>query len=121
LRKKNLHQAVEKPRGGALEEVLAGANRSLPANHIVAIAILRHHFVNHVERVLQIGVDEDHRVAGGVVDSGCRRQLVAEVPGEAQHLDAAVARAPIGQKLDGAVGAAVVDQDNFTGIRRRHR
>ena len=118
LRKKNLHQAVEKPCGGALEEIFAGANRSLPANHIVAIAILRHHLVNHVERVLEIGVDKDDCVAGGIVNAGCRGQLVPEVPGKAEHFNATVARAPIDKKVDGAIGAAVVDQHNFAGIGR---
>ncbi len=113
-----MHHAVKEPCSGTLEGILAGAESPLATNHIVAIAILRHHLVNHVERVLQIGIDEDHRIADGVIDPGCRRQLVAEVSREAQHLDAAVARAPLGQQLDGAVCAAVVHQDHFTRIQR---
>ena len=92
LEKKSLHEAIEKPCGGTLENILAGANRSLPADHIVAIAILGHHRVNHVERVLEIGVDKDDCVAGGIVNAGCRGQLVPEVPGKAEHFNATVAR-----------------------------
>jgi hypothetical protein len=43
---------------------------------------------------------------------------VAEISGEAQHLYAPVAAAPFSEKFEGTVSAAVVHEDNFTGIRR---
>src|ERR1700679_223666 len=111
LEEKDSHQPVKKPCRGALKNVLAFANGSLTAHDVVAVPILRNHFVNHIEWILQIGIDENHCVAGDIIHSRGRSYLVAEVAGEAQDFDAAVARAPIGEEVEGAVGTSIVHQD----------
>ncbi len=64
-------------------------------------------------RVLKIAVDQDHAVAGGVVDAGSDGGLMAEIAGEADELDAGVLGVIFANNLGGAVAAAVIDQDDF--------
>src|SRR5690606_3383060 len=65
------------------------------------------------EGVLQVGVHDDDGVAGGGVEAGGDSDLVAEVAGQAEHLDAGVFSGPVEKDLQRAVGAAVVDEDQL--------
>lgn len=103
-----------KQRGGiALPARLAGAGDALADHDLIALVPLLHHLRNQRRRVLQIGVQQHDRLAGGVIDAGGERLLLAEIAAEFDSADAAVLRMPIAEPGEGVVLAAVVDGDDF--------
>ena len=56
--------------------------RSDSVNHVETLTPERDHLEDHLGRILQIGVDDGHGVAGRVLEAGRHRGLVSEVSGE---------------------------------------
>ncbi len=100
---------VEGMRGRTLGPTLALASRAAGQHHIVALAPFLHHSRHHLGRVLQVGVHRDHRCAGGEVQPGAQRVLLAEIAREPDHPDARVMGPKPLQRREGAVGRAVVN------------
>jgi hypothetical protein len=71
------------------------------------------HLRDDLGRILEIGVDHDHRGAASVIDTGAQRHLVAEVAREVDDADAVVAGHDALEELERAVGAAIVDVDDL--------
>ena len=61
--------------------------------------------------VLEVGVLDQHEIAGHVLEAGADRRALATVPLVGDHPHRAVAELP--QYVAGAVGAAVVDDQNL--------
>ena len=108
-----VQQAVEQARGGALDGGLAVAHPARGIDHVVALAPARDHLRDQFRRVLQVGVDRHHGGAGGMIQAGGERHLLAEVARQVDDLDAGLARVPVQQALEGVVAAAVVDADDL--------
>jgi len=60
-------------------------------------------------RILQVGVDHHHRVAGGGIEPGGQRRLLAEVARQLQRAGPRIGFKQGGDDRPGVVGAAVVD------------
>ena len=89
----------------------AVAPDALRVHDVVAFADQRKHVGDGLGWILQVGVDDDHRVGVGVVETGRHRDLVTPIGREPQHLDAVVLRGQLREDLRRAVGTAVVDED----------
>ena len=84
----DLVEAAVEPGGGRpLEPRLAVALLADRVDDVVALAPARGELEHDLGRVLQVGVEHDHRVARGQVDAGGQRDLVAEVPRELASLN----------------------------------
>ena len=96
------------------------ANR---VDDVEAFAPLRNEARNHLGRVLEIRVHEHDRVAARRVEPGGESRLVAEVAREAEQPQLRVACGELEQPRPGAVGRAVVDEDDLvrTAERRERR
>src|SRR5207237_196393 len=68
-----------------------------------------------LRRILEVAVHDDDGVARRAVETGRDRHLVAEVPREADHLEARVAAAQVREQIGATVRAAVVDEDPLGG------
>ncbi len=84
--------AVEHGGGEQLEARLAGTFSPLRVDHLGALTPPRDEVGDDLGRVLQVGVDDDHGVAAGVVQAGGDGDLVAEVAREVDHAHARVTR-----------------------------
>src|SRR5579859_2284234 len=98
-RRQTANDAVEHGRGEQLEPGFADAHRPLRIDHLVALVPLFDQLVDHLRRVLQVGVDNDDRVALGVVNAGRDGDLVAKIAGKLDDFDARVALAQFGGNL----------------------
>ncbi len=74
-------------------------------------------FVDHLRDdfggILEIAVDEDDAVTGGVMDAGGDCGLVAEISGEGDNFEAGVFALDLGHDAGRGVAAAVVNEDGF--------
>ncbi len=73
---------------------------------------LRHDF----RRILQIGVETDHRVAAGQIVAAGQRHLVTEIARERDPGHARVRLGEVRNLRPGRVAATVVDQHELEGI-----
>ena len=72
-------------------------------------------------RVLQVGVDDHHRVAGRVLEPGQHGRLLAEVAGQLDAADPVVGQRVPADPVPGVVGRAVVDQHQLVAQAGRRR
>ena len=93
-----------------LESGFSGACAALAVNDVGALTRDLVHVVNQLRWVLQVGVDDRHEVALGVVDAGRDGDLVAEVSAQGDDLDAGVGIGSRTQLSQGAVLGAIVDE-----------
>ena len=87
-----------------------------PVDDLEPFLPLGDHAGDDLGRVLEIGVDDDHGVAGRQVDARGDGHLVAKVPREAGDAEVRVALGQALENLQRAVGAAVVDQHDFVVV-----
>ena len=88
------------------------------ARHEV-VALVNDHAVeggNLVGRVLQVGVHGDNHVALGLVEAAIEGRTLAVVASELDAVHVPVLACEPLDDLPGAVGGAVVDEDNFVGV-----
>ena len=112
-------QPVEGVRLQARRQALAGALAAHGIDHVIAFAPFGHHPGDHLGRMLEIGVDGNHRIAGGVGQARGQGRLLAEIAREDQQLDAGIGFVPDLQLGDAVILAAVVDADHlesFAGL-----
>src|SRR5258708_40176961 len=79
--------AVKKPGCPKLESSFSVALRANPINYVISIHPLRHEIEDDFRGVLQIGVDDGHAIAGGVLQAGGNRDLMPEVSRKADYAD----------------------------------
>ena len=102
--------------GGDLEAALAPAFVADGVHDLGAEAPLADQLGDQLGWVLEIGVDDDHRVAAGAVQPGGDRHLMAEV---ARQGDDADPRVGVGERRQlgvRAVGRTVVDVDDLAAV-----
>ena len=88
-------------------------------HHIVFRLLLQngHHVPDDLRPLLEVGVDEGDVVAGGLLKAGVNGGLLAEIPGQGNHLHRAfLGGEELFQTEEGIVPAAVVDKDDFIVI-----
>ena len=116
------HEAIERRGRGLLQPAVAVAQAALRIDHVVAVMPGGDQSRDHLRRILQVGVDDDHRIALRMVEPGGGGDLLAEIARQVDHGDVAVG---LPQHLDDAergVAAAVVDVDDLPRCaQRRHR
>ncbi|MNF83679.1 hypothetical protein D3C84_660060 [compost metagenome] len=104
---------VENRRAVASEVTVGGSTATLGQHHIGTLLPLFDQLRDDADRVLQVDVHRDHRIAAGILQAGEQCRLLAEVARKVdqQHL---VVRLRQGRcLLSGAVGTAIVDEHNF--------
>ena len=106
-------QAVEELRGQQLRPRLADALVAHRVDDRVPLAPAPRELECHLGRILEVGVHRDDRAAGRVVEPRGQRELVAEVAGETDELDARVALVERAHQLEAPVGAAVVHEHHL--------
>jgi hypothetical protein len=79
-------RTIEDRRREPLEPTLAVALGPHAEHHLEALAPAHDHLLDHLGRILKIGVHDDDRFSLGAVDPRGDRHLVAKVPRERQHL-----------------------------------
>jgi hypothetical protein len=97
----------------ALEPALLRAALAPHQHDVETFAPGAHHVGNEFGRVLQIGVDDHHGIAVGVVEAGAHRDFLAEVARQVDEGDARVSFPQRHEQRPCAVAAAVVDIDDF--------
>ena len=70
-------------------------------------------FGNQLRRVLQIAVEQDHRVGVDLMQPGADGGLMAEVARKFDDLKPRIAGSPFEKQRDGLIRAAVVDERDF--------
>ena len=111
---------------GAVEGVVDGAlERALlepppqPVDDLVAFPPPRKELPDQLGGVLQVGVDEHHGVAAGVVEARAERRLVPEVAGQSEDTHPRVGGRHRLQDAGAAVTAAVVDEEDLARAGQR--
>ena len=107
------HQPVGHLRGQTARPEIVDPLLSPSAHDVVAIVQFREQLGNLLGRMLQVAVHRDDHVARGGVEAGGERGSLAIIPGET---DDSHSQIPLGhrrQTLRRAIGAAIVDIDDF--------
>jgi hypothetical protein len=117
FQKKDPHATIEKPSSKFLKDALAGARHTLATNNVIAFAVLLHHLMDHVERILQIRIDQNNCVPCGIVNPGCGRVLMTKIARQAQYLYTFVRFAPIREQFNSLIGASVIYGNHLARIR----
>ena len=85
-----IDQPVENLGGPQFESGLTIALRADTVNHFVSFLPFLEEFHDHFRRILQIGIDDDDRVASGVFQTGGNGDLVPEIAGKPDDPDTRV-------------------------------
>ena len=80
---------------------------------MIAVAPARDHLGNNFGRILQVSVDDDNCVSGGVFESGADGGLMSEVARQANHAHVFVGPLNCPQQINGYVAAAVINVDEL--------
>ncbi len=78
-----------------------------------ALAPFLDHRRDQLRRMLQIGVNRDHRVAARSLEAGEQRRLLAKIAREPEPLDAGILPGQILHPIERRVATAVVDHDDL--------
>ncbi len=108
------HQPIEQRRGAALEYAFALPLAAKAVDH-VGIGALHQppHLAEQFGRVLQIGVNGQNTLATAGVEAGGNRQLMAVTARKIDRHHTWIAAHQIRHDRPGAIGGAVVEQDQF--------
>lgn len=88
------------------------------AHHVIALFRHADQTRDLLRRVLQIGVQRNHQIAGHLVETGHDRRVLAIVAVQQNGDDVAVRLfRRRGQHVRGVVAAAIVDEDDFIRLR----
>ena len=104
---------VKEPGGKSLENVLPRSGSPLGKNNLVALLPFVDQLRDQLRGILQIGIDDNDGVAGGVIDARSSGHLMTKIPAEEDVLDVGVLSGQLGDDAAGFVGAAVVDEDKL--------
>ncbi|MNN44351.1 hypothetical protein D3C81_1586370 [compost metagenome] len=97
----------------APEVTVGGSAAALGEHHVSTVLPLFDQPRDDADRILQVDVHRDHRIAAGVFQTGEQRGLLAEVAREVDQHHQIIDLRQRRSLLGGSVGAAVVDEDNF--------
>jgi hypothetical protein len=112
----NGRQLAEQPVVDARCVALHPAFRALghdAVDDVVPFAPARSELREQLGRMLKVTVHHDNGVAASELDPGGDGQLMSEVPGEVNDLDARIAAMQLEHQRVAHVGAAVVHEDHF--------
>ena len=109
---------VEDPRGDPAAEWVASL-RLPPRDEVEALVELGEQSWDLGRIVLQVAVDRDDDLALRLLEAGLQSGGFAEVPPQPDDADAVVRGVQPGQRGEGAVGGAVVDEDDLPGLSER--
>ena len=104
---------VEAERGKTLEDGFALALVPLRVDDLVALAPLCEHFVDEAWRVLQVAVDNHHRIADCMVEPRAEGGLVPEIAAEVDNLVIRIARKQSLDNFARLVLRTVVHENEF--------
>jgi hypothetical protein len=107
------HNTVKPPRTCPFEKTFPLAANALGINDIVSAPILHQHFKDKLRGVLQIRIHQDNDITKGVIHTGRRGRLMAEVPGKRNDSYSIVFLCPLLQLNRRPIRASVIDQDQF--------
>src|SRR3954451_11265244 len=108
-------EAVEGRSRRALERRVALPLLTDGVDDVVTVAPARGELERDLRRVLQVGVHHDHGVTGRDVQAGGDGDLVSEVPGEPQELEARVGGPRRAHPLVARIARPIVDQNHLRG------
>ena len=91
---------------------------ALRVNDVVPFGVLGQELGDDFGGILQVAVHHHDHVAADMVQRGSDRDLVAEIPRQADGHDARILGRGGCQHFDGAVAAAVIDQHDFVRSAR---
>ena len=80
-------EPVEQMGEAALDPGLVGAVRALAVDHEIAVPPALHEGLDHLRRMLQVGIHDHHRIAPGMVEPGRDGDLLAEIAAEGDRAD----------------------------------
>ena len=92
----------------------------LGVDHVEAVVPAGHERGDHLRRVLQVGIDHDHRIAAGVLQPGGGGDLLAEVARQVDHRNARLGAVQGFHQQERGIAAAVVDVDCFPRTQQIH-
>ena len=108
-----IDQAIEESGGDALKPSLAPAGGAHRQHQFCATLPLRHQVQNDLGRVLQISVYHHHSFPAREIHPGGDGDLMPEITRQTEHTHACIFRLQCAHNLQGAIGAAVIDQKQF--------
>src|SRR4051812_7280432 len=97
----------------ALEPTLAVALAPHRVDDVIALRGLRQERLDHLRRVLEVAVHRHHGVPGRKPQARAERDLVAEVPAEADRPDPVLAVGGVLEQGPARVAGPVVDEDHL--------
>jgi len=106
-------QPVEKPRRLHLEPAFAFPLLPDCINDVISFFPSLNHLGDDLRWILQIRVDKDDGLPIRIVQPGRHRDLMAEVPGEAQDTHLRSAGLQLAHQLQRVILAAVIDHDQL--------
>ena len=110
-----VEQAVEQAGEAALDRALVGAARALAVDHDVALAPARDEALDHLGRVLEVGVHDHDGAPARVVEAGRDRHLLAEIAAERHRADPRLRGVAGANRRKRIVLAAVIDEHDLPG------
>ncbi len=108
-------------RGQLFEDGFALSRAPPGADHVEAEPPRRDQVGDHLRRVLQIGIDDDHRLPPRVVQTGGGGDFLAEVARQADQGDALIIQPQELDRLPRQIVAAVIDVNRLPTAQGLHR
>ena len=101
---------------GGVQRALQPALLALLADgihHVVPFAPFGDELRQHLRRILQVGIHDDHAVAPGMVQPGADGDLMPEVARELHHRHVRIVRGEIVHDRQAPIAAAVIHEDDL--------
>ena len=86
---------------------------ALRGHNLEAGAPLLDELRHQLGRMLEVGIHHDHRLAARRAQTGAHRRLVAEIAGERDVADHRIGSGSGAQRVERAIGRAIVDADDL--------
>ncbi len=106
------HQPVETAHADALDDAFIAAIAPHRVHHVVAGPPAPHHLRHARQRMLKIGVDQQHGVADGGINARGQRCLLAEIARQFE-IQEWIPRCELGHHGAGVIAAAIIDDHDL--------
>jgi hypothetical protein len=110
-----IEHPVKPPRSQFLRPGLPAPVDTFAVNHVITVAPLSKEGMHQLRRVLQVRVDDNDRLAPGVIQARGNGDFLAKVSTQLDHRNGRVLCANGAEQLCGTVGAAVIDVNDLVG------
>ena len=100
-------------RGGTFDDGLTLALGALCVDNIVTILPFANQLRYQFRRILQVGIDDDNRVASGLVQAGAESDFLAEISAQIEQRNTIVYFPERVYPFQRAIDAAVIDIDDL--------